>query len=251
MTDRRLQNSYLVTGMQLLQAYNDVMRLPVNQTSDDPAIPPPRGAGPPRGLTRVIPINRVRRTGLVAVALFGIGLGAAACSDGPSSPGVASVGKTTTTNGSSTAHIGSNASLENAVLAYVACMRTHGEPNMPDLTVNGSGVHISASAGSGFDPNTPQYTVANNRCQHLLPQKGRAPSGSTITPADQAYYLKAVACMRSHGFPGFPDPVFQNNGVTFNAPTSSIDTNSPQYKSALATCEKLIPSGLPYSPSGS
>ncbi len=52
--------------------------------------------------------------------------------------------------------------------------------------------------------------------------------------------------MRSHGFPNFPDPTFQDNTVTFNTPTP-IDTNSPQYKSALATCQKLIPAGLPYS----
>lgn len=57
--------------------------------------------------------------------------------------------------------------------------------------------------------------------------------------------------MRSHGVPNFPDPTFQNNSVTFNAPGSNIDTSSSQYKSALATCEKLIPAGLPYSPSSS
>jgi hypothetical protein len=58
--------------------------------------------------------------------------------------------------------------------------------------------------------------------------------------------------MRSHGFPGFPDPVFRNNNVTFSAAGSRIDTNSSQYKSALTTCQKLIPAGLPFSsPSGS
>ena len=52
--------------------------------------------------------------------------------------------------------------------------------------------------------------------------------------------------MRSHGVPNFPDPSFEDNSVEFNE-TTPIDTNSPQYKSALATCQKLIPAGLPYS----
>jgi hypothetical protein len=79
-----------------------------------------------------------------------------------------------------------------------------------------------------------------------LPQNGGQPSGQTITPADQADYLKAATCMRSHGVSDFPDPTFANNNVTFNIPPN-IDPNSPQAKSAEAICVKLIPPGLPYS----
>ena len=79
-----------------------------------------------------------------------------------------------------------------------------------------------------------------------LPQNGGQPSGQTITPADQADYLKAATCMRSHGVSDFPDPTFQNNNVTFNIPPN-IDPNSSQAKSAEAVCVKLIPPGLPYS----
>jgi hypothetical protein len=68
----------------------------------------------------------------------------------------------------------------------------------------------------------------------------------TITPADQTDYLKAAACMRSHGVPDFPDPTFQNNTVTFNIPPN-IDPNSSQAKTAETSCAKLIPPGLPYS----
>jgi hypothetical protein len=129
-------------------------------------------------------------------------------------------------------------------------MRTHGEPNMPNLTEGPNGVHISASPDSAFDPNTPQFTAANKVCEHLIPKKGSVITGSTITAADQADYLKAAVCMRSHGVPNFPDPTFANNSVSFDTSTA-IDKNAPQYKSALVTCEKLIPSGLPDSPAGS
>jgi hypothetical protein len=74
---------------------------------------------------------------------------------------------------------------------------------------------------------------------------GQTPS-QTITPADQADYLTAARCMRSHGVPDFPDPTFGNNTVTFNIPPN-IDPNSSQAKTAEAICVKLIPPGLPYS----
>ena len=86
----------------------------------------------------------------------------------------------------------------------------------------------------GMPPGTPQNTRTRN-----MPTR-------PITPADQADYLKAAACMRSHGVPDFPDPTFENNTVTFNIPPN-IDPNSSQAKSAVATCAKLIPPGLPYS----
>jgi hypothetical protein len=239
MTDRWLQKSYLVTGLQPPLAYNVAMSLPANQPSVEPVAPTRRAANPRRGGTRLC------RAALFVLALLGIGVLAAACGGGPSSPGVASAGKTTATTGSSATQGGSSTGLENDALAYVACMRTHGEPNMPEITINGNGVHMSASPGSGFDPNTPQYTAANKACEHLLPKKGGSSGANTITAADQADYLKAAACMRSHGVPNFPDPTFENNSVEFNAAGSNIDTSSPQYKSALATCQKLIPAGLP------
>jgi len=75
--------------------------------------------------------------------------------------------------------------------------------------------------------------------------RGQTPT-QTITPADQADYLKAAGCMRSHGVADFPDPTFENNTVTFKIPPN-IDPNSPQAKTAEAICVKLIPQGLPYS----
>jgi hypothetical protein len=145
---------------------------------------------------------------------------------------------------SSAAQPGSIASLERAALRYTGCMRTHGEPNMPDPSFNGQHATLDISPSSGVDPNSPQFTAATNACKYLVSKGGPSP-GPTITLVDQADYLKASACMRSHGIPGFPDPVFQDNTVTFNAPGSAIDTHSSQYQGALSSCQKLIPAGLP------
>ena len=234
MTDRRLQKSYCVTGLQPRLSYNDAMSLPFNKHRDVPATSTGSAAGPRRARARGF------RAGLVVVTLLSTGVLATAC-------GGAS--KTTQQSG---AHSGSTVSLDNSALAYINCMRTHGEPNMPEPTFSGRHAALHITPNSGVDPGSPQFTAATNACKHLAPHGGGPSSGQTITPAQQADYLKAVACMRSHGFPGFPDPVFQNNNVTFSAAGSRIDTNSSQYKSALTTCQKLIPAGLPFSsPSGS
>jgi hypothetical protein len=80
------------------------------------------------------------------------------------------------------------------------------------------------------------------------PQTRRTPAtqNRTITSADRLAYLKAAACVRSHGFPDFPNPTFGKNTVTFNVPPD-INPNSPQAKKAQRICVNLIPPGLPYS----
>lgn len=194
---------------------------------------------------------RLRRAGLVVVVLgtvvLATGCGGASSSD----QGVAALGTTTTTTiGPSTSQSASTASASpvNTALAFSQCMRTHGEPNFPEPVFHGHSAQITLHPGSGVDPNSPQYAAAYAACRHLLPNNGAPSPGQSISPAARADYLKAAACMRSNGVPNFPDPTFQDGGVSFNSRTP-IDTNSPQYKSALATCRKLIPAGLPYSSS--
>lgn len=204
------------------------MSLPVNEYSDGP-VPSARGAADPRR-----PRPLLCRADLAAVMLIGTCVLTAACDAQASGP--------------------PKVNPANSALAFVNCMRTHGEPNMPDPVIEGRSAHITIHPGNGVDPGSPGFTAAVKACRHLIPAgKGGIPGESTITPADQADYLKAVACMRTHGYPKFPEPVFSGNGVSFNT-TTPIDTKTSQYGRALATCDKLIPAGLPYSgrsPSGS
>jgi hypothetical protein len=198
------------------------MSLPASEQRNEPVASTRRAADPRRALARFC------RADLVIVVLIGTIVLASACGGGgPSGKSVVS--------------------LPNGALAFVNCMRTHGEPNMPDPVVKGHSVHIAIKVGSGIDPGSPQFDAAYKACKYLTsPGKGSAAGGNTITPADQADYLKAAACMRSHGFPKFPSPVFQNDDVTFTSRTP-IDTNTARYQRVLATCDKLIPAGLPYS----
>jgi len=168
---------------------------------------------------------------LAAVAAFA--LLAAGCGGG--SPRVASIASTTTT--ATTA--------ENSAVAFTSCMRANGVPRFPDPPPIGSQGGKPTLQQLGVSES--QFEAAVSACSHLLPNGGHHQE-PTITAADQADYLKGAACMRRHGVPDFPDPRFQNNNVTFNIP-SSIDTNSSPFRSAEATCQKLIPAGLPYSSS--
>jgi hypothetical protein len=91
--------------------------------------------------------------------------------------------------------------------------------------------------------NSPQFRRAERACRALLPNPGGA---QPITAQDETDYLKAAQCVRSHGVPQFPDPVFANGGVHFTTP-AGLDTHTPVVLRAIAICRRLIPTGLPYS----
>jgi hypothetical protein len=199
------------------------------------------------GSHRRVPPRRhdTNRTGHPRLFLAGVALALTVAACGGGSPQVASLGGTTTTTPVSAAgRAGGPKGDPTAFTAFTACMRAHGVTSFPDPVVNGNQISIRINpsiAGS------PHFASARAACAHYLPglAKGRPPA---ITAADQEDYLKAAACMRSHGFPNFPDPVFANGGVRFNIP-STLNPDSPAVKRAILTCRKLIPSGLPYSES--
>lgn len=204
-----------------------------------------------RGRDRPVAPVRARR-GLAGLALVAVGALAAACGGSPSA-GVASLSSSTTTTAAPASPAASSPAASSPagsptkgaaqLVAFVRCMRSHGVPSFPMPTVSGDTISLQVGSGTGVDPKSPQFRAAQAACRSLLPNGGEAP---TITPADQADYLKGVACMRSHGFPDFPDPQISKNQVHFDIP-SSIDQSSDKFKAAVTTCEKLIPAGLPYS----
>jgi hypothetical protein len=173
--------------------------------------------------------------GIAACSLLAAGCG------GAGSPGLAGGAATTS------ATTAAAATTQNGPLAFARCMRSHGLPKWPDPI-----------SGGVFDKTTLRQTgysvgqvraVEDGPCNHLLGAVSH--QGPTITAADRVDYLKAAACMRTHGFPGFPDPTFQDSGVQLAVPPS-IDQDSSRFTSAATICTKLIPAGLPYTrPRGS
>jgi hypothetical protein len=176
---------------------------------------------------------------VIAAAAFA--LLAAGCGGG-NSPGVANVASsTTTTTGSPSA---SGNTQKTGLVAFASCMRSHGVPNFPDPTSSG-GIPKQAVVRAFQAVGAPQVKAAQEACNHLLPAGGLSGQPvQTITAQDRQDYLRAASCMRSHGFPNFPDPRFQNNDAHVNIP-SSINQNSSQFTRAATRCTKLIPAGLP------
>jgi hypothetical protein len=177
------------------------------------------------------------------VAVAACALLAAGCGGG-GSPGIAggaatTAAKTTTTTTTTTT--------QNAALAFARCMRSHGLVKWPD-PISGGVFDKTTLRQTGYSVSQVR-AVEDGPCNHLL--GGVSHQGPTITAADRVDYLKAAACMRTHGFPGFPDPTFQDSGVQLTMP-SSINQDSSRFRNAATTCTKLIPAGLPYTrPRGS
>jgi hypothetical protein len=173
-----------------------------------------------------------RARAAAVITVMAAALLTAACGGSPSSTGSAS---SPAAGGSANSPSG---------LAFARCVRSHGIPNFPD-PIDSSG-HFSKTTLQQLGVSDSRLRTVEDACQNLLPA-GPAP----LTAQEQHDYLRAAACMRSHGIASFPDPVFSGGGVSFPTPPAGFATGSPRFVQARQICERLIPAGLPYSGSGS
>jgi hypothetical protein len=188
--------------------------------------------GPGRGPGLRLPWpRRARAAGVITVTAAAAVL-AAACSGSPSARGP---GGSPTTGGSA----------NSSWVAYSRCVRSHGVPNFPDPGSNGQLPEEAKRVLREVSDSLAK--VATRACANLNPNQQGSP---TVTAQEQQNYLRAAACMRSHGITSFPDPTFPGGHVSLPRIPSSIDTRSRQFTRAAQTCIKLIPAGLPGSRPG-
>jgi hypothetical protein len=117
------------------------------------------------------------------------------------------------------------------VEAYAKCMRSHGVPTFPDPNSKGQ-----VSPSSIVNLNSPQYRKAQEVCRSLAPRGGQTVGGSgSLTPQQQAQFLRFARCMRAHGVSKFPDPT--SSGMSL----SGVDPSSPQFQSAQTVCRSVLP----------
>ncbi len=87
-----------------------------------------------------------------------------------------------------------------AVLNFTTWVRSHGVPNIPDPGTPGWKNALASQA--------PAVLAAERTCERLVP--GAGPSSLSQSkpqsPARTAAMLAFAHCLRSHGFPSFPDP---------------------------------------------
>jgi hypothetical protein len=186
--------------------------------------------------------SRWRRAVLMTAGFIAVGAAVAACGSGSSTPGAA-------TGSTSTSPPAGGSTQSTGLLAYSSCMRSHGVPNFPDPTSSGG---IPKETQQQLGVSQSQLDAANGACLHLIPA-GESLGGTVTTPItaqQQQDYLKAAACMRSHGITNFPEPSFRGGQVEFPELQHLVDVNSPQFARAYSICRKLIPPGLPDSGSG-
>lgn len=172
-----------------------------------------------------------RRTAAAIVAMAVTGLLAAACGGGgshPSEPGA-----------------NSGQSLAVVLDSYASCIRSHGIPDFYFTHLTGppsapppGGVAIGFHGWFAEADSAAQFQSAQKACQHLLPF-GNAQG--TETHQEFLSALKSASCMRSHGYPNWPDP---NPNVLYVSLPAGVDTNSTQFRAAAKTC------GVPVPPSG-
>ena len=126
-------------------------------------------------------------------------------------------------------------------LAFVQCMRTHGEPSFPDPASNGTVTDSQAKLGS------PQLREAVSACHRLLP--GVVVSLSAAQQQEQLLNaLKKAECLRAHGITGFPDPSLRNGSLTLSLKGTGIDPASPAFLAAARACRLPLRIGGPGPP---
>ena len=159
------------------------------------------------------------RLGVLTV-MAALALATAACGSSPAA------------GSSSSASASGNVS---AALAFAQCIRSHGVANFPDPNADGKEPPGTKQAANS----NPQYPAALDACRHLLPSGTQpSPRSNNLT---QAGAVSLAGCMRTHGFPTFPDPTTDSSGQpVFNPQAAGIDAHSPQVQGALRTCLSLL-----------
>jgi hypothetical protein len=127
--------------------------------------------------------------------------------------------------GSSTTVATATTATPNGALAYAHCMRSHGVTNFPDpATSEANDKEAVVRALQGVSSSRAQ--AAQTACIHV--NAGTPGTGPTAAPSQMhAEAMLAFArCLRTHGFPRFPDPtsgqitheMLANAGINLHQP---------------------------------
>ncbi len=123
---------------------------------------------------------------------------------------------------------------------YSACMRTHGVSGFPDPVVKTSGSSVSVAIRvTPALTSSPSFKSAQKACNHILP----GPKGQGLSPAQQQARTRAMVafaqCLRTHGFPRFPDPTAQGQLTLQMVTSAGIDLHTPALLTAGKACTSV------------
>ena len=113
--------------------------------------------------------------------------------------------------------------LQQDAVRFADCMRSHGVSNFPDPTTS------PREFKNAFNTQAPGFESAFTSCRHLLPAGGPHSQSARPSQAQIAAELAFARCLRSHGFPNFPDPsssgqltheMLANAGINIHQPAA-------------------------------
>jgi hypothetical protein len=171
---------------------------------------------------------RCRRPLIVSsvVAFAAFSLLAAGCGSGGRSPGVASVGSSTTAG---------TATTQSGLAGFARCMRANGVRNFPDP--DSSGGIPKPQVVAAAETNQHKFNAAQTACNHLLPSGGLGPPQTAQQQRTQlADELSFAKCMRGHGVARFPDPTAQGQLSVEMVRAQGIDVHSPAILHVVQAC---------------
>lgn len=112
---------------------------------------------------------------------------------------------------------------------FAGCMRSHGVSNFPDPSTGAFKFALAPNT-----PHSPAFLSAYTACGHLLPTGGG--QGDRHSPAQVAEFVAFARCIRSHGFPGFPDPTSSGQLTHEMIAGAGINLHQPAVVQAADAC---------------
>jgi hypothetical protein len=119
------------------------------------------------------------------------------------------------------------------VVRFADCMRSHGVTNFPDPTTS------PREFKQALDPTTahsPAFQPAVSICQHLLPRGGSTGQSAPSSRAKITAMVAFARCMRSRGFPSFPDPTSNGQLTHEMLANAGINVHEPAVVPAADAC---------------
>ena len=168
------------------------------------------------------PITPIARTSLTAAAVASCAIVLAACG---------SSGNTGT---------GSQSSGVPAGIRFAECMRAHGVPGFPDPTNSGGGEGISVVSSPGSGTTTiggvpfsgPVFEAAIKTCKFF----GGGSGPPAVSESQKLQLFHFSECIRAHGVPNYPDPVFPPGGGIERPSVPGLNVDSPSFQRAIKLC---------------
>jgi hypothetical protein len=133
---------------------------------------------------------------------------------------------------SSSAGNPSQAQIQQDVVAFSRCMRSHGVPDFPDP-------NSPRRFKAALDPSSshaPAFQSADTACRHLLPASHAPRPSAAQTRARVTAALAFARCLRGHGFPHFPDPTSTGELSHEMLASAGIDVHQPALLRAADVC---------------